>query len=534
MAAGKKISIKRANFPEEVGVSSQAVAAFIEDLNESKIETHSLMILRRGQVAFECWAEPFGPDIPHTMFSVSKSFTATAVGFAINEGLLSLQTRVVDILPEYKPAKTDENLEKLNVYHLLTMTAGKDVLALSDKTKNQWIKDFFDAKWSFAPGDFWRYISENCFILCVMLVRVTGMSVTDYLTPRLFEPLGYNRIPFWEKDGYGIEAGGWGIYLTTEELAKFTLCYSRGGVFNGKQVIPANWAKEAVKKQVENLQYNDLASTSGYGYGFWRNPVPDAYRADGLFSQFGMVFEKYDACLIMTASEVFEDKARDCIWRHFPGVFCEESTMPAADAALKEKLKLRNMPVLSKTPRSRLEKNIEGTIFKINKNAVLEKIGLPIGILISAMVQLNHEKLTGIEAVKFTFGENECKMTWREGLYKNTVVCGMDGKPRNSKIRISQFNFTANSMAAWENEHTLCVWVRALEAVGQRQLKFIFSGNKVTLIPGSTPDATSMMKYLAGFVTFFVKPGLVAEAAQIVLSKADRFIEPRHRGRIKK
>ena len=533
MAAVKKISIERANFPEEAGVSSKAVAAFIEDLNESKIETHSLMILRHGKVAYECWAEPYGPDEPHIMFSVSKSFTSTAVGFAVEEGLLTLQTRVVDILPEYKPAKTDENLEKLTVFHLLTMTAGKDVLALSDKTKNQWIKDYFDAKWSFAPGDFWRYISENTFILCVMLVRVTGMSVTDYLTPRLFEPLGYNRIPFWEKDGYGIEAGGWGIYLTTEELAKFTLCYRQGGVFNGKQVVPESWAKEAVKKQVENLQYDYVGCTAGYGYGFWRNPVPDSYRADGLFSQFGMVFNQNDACLIMTASEVFEDKAMDCIWRHFPGVFCDENTQPVADAALNEKLKLRSMPVLPKTPRSRLEKKIEGNVFKINRKMLLEKTGLPIGMLISAVVQMNYEKLTGIEAVRFTFGENECKMTWREGLYKNTVICGMDGKPRNSRMRISQFDFTANSMASWENEHTLCVWVRPLNAVGQRQLKFVFSEDKVTVIPGSTPDAASMMKYLSGFAVYFVKPGLVIKAAQIILSKGDRFLESKHRGRMK-
>jgi CubicO group peptidase (beta-lactamase class C family) len=231
---------------------------------------------------------------------------------------------VIDVLPEYKPTQPDENLEKLTVYHLLTMTAGKDVPTLSDKSKNRWVRDFFDAKWALAPGEFWRYISENQYMLCVMLTRVTGMSVSEYLRPRLYKPLGFEGVPFWERDGNGIETGGWGMKMTTEELAKITLCYQQGGKFNGKQIIPAWWAKEAVKKQVENLQYSDLASASGYGYCFWRNPVENSYRADGLFSQFGMVFEDYDACLIMTASEIFETKARDCVWRHFPGMFTKK------------------------------------------------------------------------------------------------------------------------------------------------------------------------------------------------------------------
>ncbi len=534
MADGKRVSVKRAKFPEEVGVSSKAIADFIDDLNENSIETHSLMIIRHGKVAFESWAEPFGPDIPHVMFSVSKSFTSTAIGFAVEEGLLTLETRLIDIFPEYKPAKRDENLEKLNVYHLLSMTAGKDVPTLSDKTKNQWIKDFFDAKWAFAPGDFWRYISENTYMLCAMLVRITGISVSEYLAPRLFEPLGYARMPFWEKDGYGIEAGGWGLYLTTEELAKFTLCYQQGGVFNGKQVIPVNWVKESVKKQVENLQYSELASTSGYGYGFWRNPVPDSYRADGLFSQFGMVFEKYDACFVMTASEIFEEKARDCVWRHFPGIFCEEKAKPVDDDTLKDKLALKAMSNLPALPHSRLEKKIEGKVLKINKNLLLKKIGLPVSMLTSAVFQLNFEKLGSIEEVRFKFNGNVCEMTWREELFKNTISCGMDGKPRKSKIRMSQFNFTASSTASWENENTLCVCMRPLESVGERQLKFVFSGDKVTVIPLSLPDAKSTMDYLSGFVGFFVKPEPVVKAARFILSKADHIIEPKHRGKIDK
>lgn len=534
MIKTEKTSIERAKFPEEVGVSSRAIAALIKDLDESGIEAHSVMILRHGKVAFERWAEPLTPDIPHIMYSVSKSITATAVGFAIDEGLLSLETKLLDIFPEYRPEKIDENLEELNVFHLVTMTAGKDVFVLSDKSKNRWIQDFFDAKWAFAPGEFWRYVSENTFMLSAMLARITGTSLTDYLIPRLFEPLGFGRVPFWEKDGYGVEAGGWGIYLTTEELAKVMLCYQQGGVFNGKQVIPEKWAKEAGEKQVENLQYKDASSSSGYGYGFWRNPVPNSYRADGLFSQFGMVFEDDDACFIMTASEIFEDKARDCIWRHFPGVFVEPTAKPSKDKVPAGQLELKSLPNLAPRPHSRLENKIDGKTLKIYSSLVLAKAGLPVSMVMAPVLQLNFERLSDIKEVRFRFLGDVCEMTWREGQFKNTIECGMDGKHRCSKIKLSQFDFTACSTAAWENESTLCIWMRPLEAIGQRRIRFVFSGDKVVIYPEGVPSGQSTMQYLSGFVGSVVKSEAVVKAAQLIFSKGEKVVELKHIGRVRK
>ncbi len=529
----KIISIERAAYPEKAGVSSRAIADFIDDLKENGIETHSLMFIRHGKVAFECWAKPYGPDIPHAMYSISKSVTSTAVGFAVEEGLLSLETKVIDIFPEYIPDEPDENLEKLNIFHLLTMTAGKDVSQMGDKTKNQWIKDFFDAKWAFAPGEFWKYISENTFMLSAVLARVTGMSMSEFLTPRLYEPLGYGRVPFWETDGYGIEAGGWGLYLTTEELAKYILCCQQGGRFNGKQIIPEDWVRESTKKQADNLQYTEPAASCGYGYCFPMNPLPNSYRADGMFAQFGLVFKDYDACFVMTACELSNTKTRDCFWRHFPGIFSDECEEPVQDETLKERLRLFDLADLPGMPHSSLEKTIEGKILKIQKKRLLTELGFPVGMLTFPVVQLSVEKLGNIEEIRFEFNADECAMTWRERFFKNTILCGMDGNPRKSKIRLSQYNFTASSTAAWEDENTLCVWMRPLESVGQRRLKFVFSGDKVTLIPSSVPDIKSMMDYLSEKVTFFIKEPAVAKAAQIVLSKADKIIEPMHKGKIK-
>ena len=219
-ARTKSKALPRADFPEQVGVSSKAISELLDDFERSGIELHSIMILRHGKVAFETWRDPYAPDIPHTMYSVSKSFASIATGFAIDEGLLTLDTKVIDIFPEYRPQKYDANLEKMTVFHLLTMTAGKDVSVLENKAKVSWLKSFFGARWAFAPGEGWKYISENCYVLCAIIQKLTGMTVREYLAPRLFKPLGIRENPAWETDPNGLEAGGWGLFITTEEVAK--------------------------------------------------------------------------------------------------------------------------------------------------------------------------------------------------------------------------------------------------------------------------------------------------------------------------
>jgi len=530
--AVEKISIKRAAFPEEVGVSSKVIAEFIEDLHKNNIEMHSIMILRHGKVAFECWRKPYGSDIPHTMYSVSKSITSTAIGFAVNEGLVSLNTRVIDIFPEFKPAKKDENLEKLTVYHLLTMTSGKDISLLSNRVKNQWIKDFFDAKWAYVPGESWSYINENTYMLSAVISKVTGMPMVDYLMPRLFEPLGIDRKPFSEKDGNGVNTGGWGFFLTTEEFAKFILCYQYGGVFNGKQVIPADWAREAVKKQVDNHRLNDTEkdTISGYGYQFWRNGYPDSYRADGMFSQFGMIFEKLDAALVVTSCEMNEHKTKQCIWRHFPGAFIEDSSKPYAGNDLEGRMTLKNLPELLAAPRSALEKTIAGKTITVSKPVLVNKVGFPVSMLPMPILFMSVDRAGNIDKIDFEFGENDCTMSWSEGKVRNTIVCGMDGEARKSTIKLAGFEFTANSSAAWENENTLCIWMRPLEAICQRRIRFVFTGNKVKFTPSCMPDSSCMLEYVSERIKIYVKNPVLSKIEETAARKSFRFVEPIHRG----
>ncbi len=530
MATEKTPKLKRASSPEEVGVSSAAIKELIEDFRKSEVEIHSLMILRHGKVAFESWAYPFTPDMPHIMYSVSKSFTSTAIGFAIEEGLLTLDTKVVDIFPEFNDEE-DENLQKMTVFHLLTMTAGKMVSVMTDKTKNQWIKDFFTSPWGFKPGDGWEYISENQFILSAIIKEVTGQTLREYLAPRLFRPLGIRENPFWECDGNGIEAGGWGLFITTEELACFTQCLLNGGKFRNKRVIPAKWVKYATSNLVQNTGAFGVESgdsTSGYGACFWRNEKGKGYRADGMFSQFGMVFEEQDACVIITACEISEQVTRDCFWRHFDKLFVKEGSK----SKNKEIPSLPSLPDLPKTKiHSKYEEILRDKKVTLKPSIPLEVLKFPLSMLPMYTTFMSADKAGYYNNFEFDFEGNECIMSWDEGNTHNSIRCSMNGDVCYSPLHLGGVDFTASASACWINETNLFVWVRPLGAIGQRRLRFEFHDNgTVTLYTSTFPALDRVAVDLSSTFTSKISLALAKEIVSTSFTTmAPPFLEPKHK-----
>lgn len=530
----EKTYLKRSDKTKRNKNFEASLAAFIRDLEKNKIEAHSLMVIQNGEVSFGTWAPPCGPDIPHVMFSVSKSFTSTAIGFAVDEGLLSLDTKLIDIFPEYRDEEVDENLEKLTIFHLLTMTAGKDGSLMADRTKDRWVRNFFQAKWLFEPGTSFKYINENTYMLSAALERVAGMTMTEYLTPRLYDPLGYGRVPFWESDPSGTQAGGWGLYITTEELAKLALCYKQGGVYEGKQVIPADWVYEATRKQVDTNRLG-IDSSVGYGFCFWRNSVENSYRMDGMFSQFAFIFEDIDAILIVTASEVLEQKFRDCVWRHFPAAFFAENQPPENfEPYLPEDLELKTLEDLPAKKRSGYERVINGRVALTGRKRLLEAINFPLSMLPLAVVYMSADKAGNVDEISFEFEKDECLIGWTEGEEKNLVRCGMDGKPRLSKIHLAGMDFTAASTAAWQDEKTLSFWMRPVESICQRRIDFVFDGFDVEMYFTSSPSTRKMMMMLSGSVEEYMTNAVALRAMQGLMLNAHRILEPTLKGRLYK
>lgn len=529
-----KISIPRASRPEDAGVSSRAIAAFLDDIEQNNVNVHSFMVIRHGLVAAECWRAPFTAERPHAMYSVSKTVTSTAIAIAEGEGLLSLSDRVRDFFPDYCEGIKDEYLDRLTLEDLISMKSGKNPSLLADKSKVNWVESYIKAPWYAAPGEEYRYINENMYMLCAVLTRVTGTSVREYLRPRLFEPLGID-MPFWETDAYGTESGGWGIYLKTEDLAKIMLCYANGGKFGDRQIIPADFVAAAGKVQSDNSKNGDLDARMGYGYGLWRCGGANAYRADGMFSQFGIVFEDYDAVLVVTSGISVEQDGRDFVWKHFPGAFIDESA-PAEDTfveGLSERLASATLVPPETAQRSPLESCIEGRTIKMRKKIFLNLIGFPLSVMPIPVTYMTTDKAGNIDNIVFNFGENECTFTWTEGDEGNSVVCGMDGHYRYGVIRLGQIDYKVCCNAVWLSGDSLRLDIRPLETIAKRRLDFRFKeSGRVLMKPSSDPSIESLADFLGRSLRDNFKNPKIKDLVTAATKILPPVLEPMHKGKI--
>ncbi len=522
----KSKSITRAKTPESVGVSSKIVNDFLEDAKEKGYEFHSLMVIRNSKVAVEWYNGPFSKDEPHSVYSVSKSFTSTAIGFAISEGLITLDTKLLDIFPDYQPKKPDPRFDKVTVRNLLRMSAGKQPSFLSDKGKIDWIEDYINSPWVFEPGEKFLYINENIFMLSAIIRRVTGMTMREYLTPRLFEPLGID-VPFWETDQNGVEAGGWGLYIKTEDLAKFTLCYLQKGKYKGQQVVPAEWVKEATSVQITN-EYNRPGTDAsfGYGYCFWKNSFDEnSFRADGMFSQFGIGLPEYNAVIVVTSSIAAETDCLEFLWNYFPRAFTDVTEET-------EKIEEHFTEAPYESKRVECEKEIEGRYIKFRKKVLLDLVGFAPSVLPLAVTYMMTDRAGNIDMVKFKFQDLECTLEWTEGDETNEIPVGMDGRYRYGNMRLGKTDFKVCSNACWIDDKTLLVSIRPIGTVGKRNLMFDFlPHDKVTMKPSSTPYVGDILGTLDGFFEQMIPNKIIYNAFKKVLTIVPPLVEPKMKGK---
>lgn len=282
---------------------------------------HSVMILRHGSVIAETWWAPYAPDLRHMMFSVSKSFTSTAVGLAIADGLFGLDDTIVSLLPEDAPPVVSANLAAMRVRDLLTMTTGHAV-DVSDRltTDSGWAKAILAEPVDFEPGTHFVYNSGATYLLSAIMQRATGQRLLDYLTPRLLDPLGIVGAT-WRQSPDGVDAGAWGLSITTEDLAHFGQLLLQRGSWNGEQLVPADWVDQATAKQVRTDGRNDNPDwEQGYCFQYWRGRH-DSYRGDGAFGQFAVALPELDALVVTTASTGNTQAILDLVWEHLVPAF---------------------------------------------------------------------------------------------------------------------------------------------------------------------------------------------------------------------
>ncbi|MDR3141023.1 MAG: beta-lactamase family protein [Tannerellaceae bacterium] len=315
----------RRGVPENEGVHSHGIIDFLEEVDNHGLELHSFMFLRHNRVIAEGWWHPYKPSAPHIMHSVSKTFTATAIGFAVKEKLLSVDDRVISFFPDELPPAVSPHLEKLSIKHLLTMTAGHEAAPEFHMSDSNWVRSFLATPVANEPGTVFQYSSYASYMLSAILQKASGLTAMEYLAPRLFEPLGVDGVK-WEEGAQGVSAGGWGMHIRTADMAKLGQFYLQKGKWNKKRLLPEEWIKEATAVRIyqvdnptfEQEMYDDWAQ--GYAYQLWRS-THNAYRADGANGQFIIVMPDQDAVIAITARVSDTRKVLSLLWEHlFPSI----------------------------------------------------------------------------------------------------------------------------------------------------------------------------------------------------------------------
>lgn len=436
--------------PESHGIAPAAIARFVQAIEENGLELHSLMLVKDGDVVAEGWWHPYKPELKHSLFSLSKSFTSSAIGLAVEEGLLSLDDRVAAFFPEDAPAEPCANLEAMQVRHLLMMGTGhtSDTMdALHRAEDGNWVRAFLACPVDKAPGSHFLYNTGATYMLSAILHKVAGIDLLDYLQPRLLEPLGIEGA-VWDRCPRGLSAGGFGLNITTEDIARFGLLYLNKGAWEGRQLLAADWVAEATSKQIPNGDGGDSDWVQGYGYQFWRCRH-GAYRGDGAFGQYCVVLPDQDAVLAMTGGTNNLQGVLDQVWAHLlpalrptadgQAIGAADSAGPAeADESLRERLRGLQLAYPAGERDSSLENELSGRHYRLEPN----------------------ERNWSTLAIRFT--DNEAILTL-DGERDAAVHCGRNDWSSGESDLLTSVRTKVASRMTWERPDRLLLTIRFIE-----------------------------------------------------------------------
>jgi CubicO group peptidase (beta-lactamase class C family) len=485
--------------PEAQGVRSEGILDFLQAIENSKHEFHSFMMARHGHVVAEGWWSPYRADLNHMLYSLSKSFTSTAVGFAKTEGKLTVNDAVISFFPDKLPDTISDNLRALKIKDLLTMSVGHAQDSTPSITKEEdWVKAFLDLPIANQPGTVFLYNSGATYMLSAIVQKVTGQKVVDYLGPRLFEPLGIEGMT-WETCPLGINTGGWGLSVRTESLAKFGQLYLQNGAWNARQILPYEWIEEATsfKIQQPGTDLEKLKRESdwhqGYCYQFWRCRH-NAFRGDGAFGQFTVIMPEQDTVIAITSESPNMEGELNLVWEHLlPSI--QPEPLPANKRSadqLSQRLQALALAPPKSQPSSPTTGRVSGKAFVLGDN----------------------EK--GVRSVAFRFNDQDALFTLTDARGSYPITCGvekwvtgetmMPGTPPKLTKSGGLIRSTVAASGTWRDDQTFEMTWRYIETphhdtvtcrFNQDEVKVEFLSSIAQLSPSRKDQRPALLAKLA-------------------------------------
>jgi len=482
--------------PEQQGISSGSIRGFLAAIHASGQEFHSIMIIRHGHVIAEGWWYPFSSELHQQLYSLSKSFTGTAIGMAIDEKLLKLDDPIVSFFPKDQPSSISVNLAALRVRHLLSMSVGQEkdsILQLEHSPEGTtWEETFLALPIVAEPGTRFLYNSGASYMLSSIVKQVSGHNVHAYLKPRLYDPLGITGAT-WTENTEGVNMGASNLRIRTEDIGKLGQLYLQQGRWNGRQLVSRRWVELATHKEIETGK-SDSSWGYGYGFQFWLNP-PGGFRADGAYGQYSMVFPNKDTVVVITSESADKETTMHTVWDHLYPALTEQRTLPANTAEfrrLRDDLNALVLPPPTFERGSSTSVSISGKTFLLDKNPFNAQI------------------------VSFTFVNGKVIFTLREDGKPDIVInCGINQwiikdnrKPSAHSLfslRRIDFDSPVAASAGWKDEHTLVLTFRFLEAIhgdtltcnfdqDRLRIQFMFSGALMDKRPDDRADITGILQ----------------------------------------
>ena len=473
--------------PESLGIRSEAIWNFLDAVETDLTEMHGLVIMRHDKIAAEGFWAPYGPGIPHMCASLTKTYMGTAIAIAIQEGLLTLDTHLNDIFPEFVPENPSPYFDELTIRHVLTMGSG---MCEFPTMEGNWVKNFIAVPLKYRPGTNFWYNSVGSTFLGKVIEKLTGKTVYEYLEEKLFPKIGINgRNIFHGIAPEGQDMWAWRTVSTTEDNLRLMKLYKDGGLVNGERLLPEEYVKLATTKQIDNentgaRERGDLEGCAGYGYQMWMCSYPGAYRADGAAGQFSIVIPDKDMIISMNQNSAAPNKVISKIWECLlPGVMDGPIEETEEVRKMQEKLCYRLKRLAVAAP--------EFKPYAAKKAAASGKYQAVSGSFDLYCLGMYAPEAAPVREFSVSFDEMEGEVTWiGTDNTSCTVEFALDGTRRYNRFR-SPWQFATKCFAngVWESDDTFRLEELWPENNSKRVTKFCFKENGcvVSQVKGGLP-----------------------------------------------
>jgi CubicO group peptidase (beta-lactamase class C family) len=483
--------------PESVGIESEHLHAFLEELEKmTELHPHSLMVMKDEKIILETDFYPYRRDTWHVSHSLCKSITALAVGLMVDDGILTLDDKLIDIFPKRTFNLDLVRQKEITIRTLLDMSAGVSFNEMGSVLSDDWLDGFFGAGIKHQPGSKFMYNSMNSYMLSACIRERAGKDMFDILSERIFHPMDITEV-YWEKCPKGITKGGWGLYMKIEDMMKFASLFLAHGVWNGKRLISEEWITEMTSKQIETPP---SSNKHGYGFHVWRSIRPDSYQFNGMLGQNLIIFpdihmaiatysgsaEFFPSCMLM-----------DLIEKYFGATFrpSPEPLKPArrAHAALTiHSTALALPPVRNRTEE---KKQLGALASVIGKSYHIDAKN--IGILPVVMSLFHRNYSDGIKKIAFEARENIMEAVF----YKEMETIRIPFSPNGNAVYFDFFEngehfYAASILKATKNEDDIPVLklsIYFLETTSVRHVKFFFHRTKTVVKFTEEPTGREML-----------------------------------------